>query len=223
MCKYPIFIITISFITDIVAKYEIQCYNICVKKEKIMLIGFLFLIINIAFIIISIVKISKKQKSKVYGIVSLIVTLLLPFVEMSALMAIITPSIPGESGNMVVVIPIILSLLTSIANIVLSCIILPKGNEEKQEKQVEMEKVQCRECSCEAEEISKTFANTTEKGKMKVGNRQWFDIYTTFNITYKCPQCGKTWTENKKEKTGKKLKKYDKLTRTWVEYDDAIF
>ena len=62
MCKYPIFIITISFITDIVAKYEIQCYNICVKKEKIMLIGFLFLIINIAFIIISIVKISKKQK-----------------------------------------------------------------------------------------------------------------------------------------------------------------
>lgn len=190
-----------------------------------MLIGFLFLIINIVFIIISIVKISKKQKSKVYGIVSLIVTLLLPFVEMSTLEVTTPLSVPGESGNgnMVVVIPIILTLLTSVGNIVLSCIILPKGNEEKQEKQVEMKNVQCSECNCEAEEISKTFANMTEKGKMKVGNRQWFDIYTTFNITYKCPQCGKTWTENKKEKTGKKLKKYDKLTKTWVEYDDAIF
>ena len=99
-----------------------------------MLIGIIFLIINIVFLIISIVKISKKTKSKVYGIISLIVTLLSPFILCSVLSAYITISPPGESGNgnIYAVIPIGLALLTSIANIVLSCIILPKGNNNMQ-------------------------------------------------------------------------------------------
>ena len=120
---------------------------------------------------------------------------------------------------------IILWLFLSVTVVVLGCIILPSNGNAVVEKEdiKENAKKMCSACNCEAEETNRVFANTTEKGKLKLGNRQWFDIYTTYKVTYKCPQCGKTWNETTKEKTGKKLKKYDKLTKTWVEYDDAIF
>jgi hypothetical protein len=182
---------------------------------------FLDIIVCITFLVANIIFLAKKKKNLLYSIISLVFSIVIFYTSASNFILCLFNNRTSLIGNYI---PF---LFLSLINFTLNCFIVSNKtdtrNKEKQEEQVEMKNLQCSECNCEAEAISKTFANTTEKGKMKVGNRQWFDIYSTFNITYKCPQCGKTWTENKKEKTGKKLKKYDKLTRTWVEYDDAIF
>lgn len=206
---------------------NLKCYVIIkphIKEENtlmILAISIISMIIILTLLTINIVLLAKKKRSKAFGIISLILSIFAIFITPGA----ISISLPiGEKASInVSTILFIIDTLLSIINIVFSCIILPKGSDEKQVKQVEIEKPHCTECNCEAEEISKNFANTTERAKLRVGNRQWFDIYTTYNITYKCPKCGKTWTENKKEKTGKKLKKYDQITKTWVEYDDVLF
>lgn len=179
--------------------------------------------IMLVLLTICIIILAKHKKNKIFGLLCLIISLLLPAIGMASCLANLTI---GQDLNYLRL-PVLISFIVGIANVILSFIIIPNGKsvESISEKEVAKENVKkmCPACNCEAEETNRVFANTTEKGKLKLGNRQWFDIYTTYKVTYKCPQCGKTWTETIKEKTGKKLKKYDKLTKTWVEYDDAIF
>lgn len=193
-----------------------------------MFIWDLFLLSSIGFLIANIILVAKKKKNKVYGVIGLIFNLLIPILALSSFTAFASIS-SSESGMgmSVSLIPLIIVLVLSIANVVLSCIILPNNKTgdttNKKEEQKEIEKHFCNECNCEAEETNKIFANTTEELKLQLRKRQWYDVFTTFNITYKCPQCGKTWTENVKEKTGKKQKQYDETTKTWYDRGGGIF
>lgn len=98
-----------------------------------IIFSFLFLIASIGFLITNIITVSKKKKSKGYGITSLVLNLVIPIFTLSSFTAFASVS-SSESGMgmSVSLIPLIIVLVLSIANVVLSCIILPSGKSNTQ-------------------------------------------------------------------------------------------
>lgn len=190
--------------------------------------GILFILLGVAFLVVNIILLIKKKKNKNYGVTSLMLNILSPFLFqiVNTLIFVSTISGPGSSNSSNPILMPITSLIIiaslSIINIILSCFILPKNNggesTDNKTKQKE-EKVLCSECGIEPEITNKVFAGQTEKLIIGLGSRHWYRVISHFNITYKCPQCGKIWTSNIKEETGKKVKQFDKKTRTWIDTD----
>lgn len=92
----------------------------------------LFLFFSIGFLIANIILAAKKKKNKVYGVISLILNLIIPIFTSSLIFATATTDSTQESGTMVSLVPMFIVFALSIANVVLSCIILPSGKSNAQ-------------------------------------------------------------------------------------------
>ena len=176
--------------------------------------------IMFVLLVICIILISKRKKNKIFGLLCMITSLLLPAIAMSFCVANLTPG--GQNLNYLRL-PVLISFLIGITNVILSFIIIPNGksveNPSIKEVDKEKKKAVCSDCGTEPEVVDKVFAGQTEKLIIGLGRRKWFRVISHFNVTYKCPNCNKTWTTNEKEETGKKVKYFDSKTRTWMDTD----